>query len=292
MAPIIVVVLLGLLVAPNWAANLGQVGIKINGKVHTKYVISGNWARSYVKVSPNNITLSGGGRVYLADSNLDAITAESFYHVPLLGRRLTYTVDMSRVGCSCNAALYALAMPAHNSSKLPAPGENGEFYCDADKLTGYYCPDMDIMEANKFAMASTAHACLSDTPPYYPTCDRQGCGKNVLEVDQESYGPGKRINTNKPFTVSVSFVVGDKNLTKVSNAFYQDDQVLSFNSCNSYYLPRIGPNLASMVVTMSIWGVPHPGGMKWLDGKSGCQGGCDVKGFRVVFSDFQLDDLY
>ena len=292
MVQIIALVILGLFTSSNWAANLGQIGIKVNGKTQTKYVISGDWARSYVKVSSNNITLSGGGRVYLGKSNLDAITSESFYHVPLLGKRFTFTVDLSRVGCSCNAALYALAMPAHNSSKLPAPGDNGEYYCDADKLMGYYCPDMDIMEANKFAMASTAHACLSSTPPYYPTCDRQGCGKNVLEADLKSYGPGKRINTDKPFTASVLFIADNKILTKVSNTFYQDNQVFSFNSCNSDYLPRIGPNLASMVITMSIWGVPHPGGMKWLDGESGCQGGCDVQSSRVVFSDFQLDDLY
>ncbi len=272
-------------------ASLGHINVDVDGKPQVKYVISGEWARSFVKVSMSNITLRGGGRVYLADSSSDEITAGSFYHVDLLGKRLTYTVDLSHVGCSCNAALYALAMPAHDSSKQPAPGENGEYYCDADKLTGYYCPDMDIMEANKFAMASTAHACQSATPPYYPTCDKTGCGQNVLGVNKNSYGPGKMINTDRPVTISVSFVMDGHNLTKVTNHFRQDGQDFYFDSCNPDYLSLIGPNLSGMVITMSIWGVSHPGGMAWLDGKSGCHDGCDVAASQVVFSGFKLDNL-
>ena len=48
-------------------------------------------------------------------------------------------------------------MPAYNSGQQPQPGRDGEYYCDANQVGGTYCPEMDVMEANKFAMASTPH---------------------------------------------------------------------------------------------------------------------------------------
>ena len=275
------------------AANNGAVTILVGGERKTKYVLSTDWSKQFIRVNKSTITLHGGGRAYLGDSPDDAFTVDSFYQMPLLGKRLLFDVDMSEVGCNCNGALYILAMPAYNSDQKPVPGKDGDYYCDADKVGGTYCQDMDVMEANKFAMASTAHTCDLVAPHYYPDCDRKGCGMNVLDINFNGYGPGKMpINTNKLFTLSVAFVKDkDGELAKISNSFIQDGCSLHFSSCNdTAYLHKLGKSLPGMVMTMSLWGTGE-GGMSWLDGKSGCHGACDVKNSQVTFTDIRLEDL-
>ncbi len=98
---------------------------------------------------------------------------------------------MNEVGCNCNGALYLVSMPAYNSGQQPNPGKDGSYYCDANQVGGTYCPEMDVMEANKYAMASTAHTCNYIAPHYYSYCDRGGCGTNVLNQHGNEFGPGK-----------------------------------------------------------------------------------------------------
>ena len=197
---------------------------------------------------------------------------------------------MNAVGCNCNGALYFVQMPAYNSAQQPAPGKDGEYYCDANQVGGTYCPEMDVMEANKFAMASTAHTCQYHAPHYYSSCDRGGCGTNVLDADGGAYGPGRRLDTNRPFTFSVSFITQNGRLSTISNRFSQGGQSIQFNACNPNYLQWMGMSLPGIVMTASLWGTGN-GGMSWLDGKSGCQGGCDLVNSRVTFSNFRLDNL-
>ena len=285
-------VVASLAVSVTWAANNGPITIDINGKYQTKYVVSADWARNNTRVNnKTSVTLVGGGRVYLGDSASDTLSTTSFYQMPLLGKRFRYNVDLSQVGCNCNGALYAISMPAYNSRQQPTPGDGGDYYCDANEVGGTYCPEMDIMEANRYAMASTAHTCQYLPPHYYSSCDRGGCGTNILDGYAWAYGPGKEIDTSKMFEFSVAFIVGDDgNLKTVSNSFSQGDKVVKFDSCRSDYLKWMGKSLPGIVVSMSLWGT-GPGGMSWLDGKSGCQGGCDVKSSIVTFSSFRLEDL-
>ena len=272
------------------AANSGPLTIMMNGQPVTKYVLSGDWAKQFIHTNGTSITLHGGGRVYLGSSNSDHLSPDAYYQIDLFNKRLTYDVDMSQVGCNCNGALYLVSMPAYNSGQQPQPGKDGEYYCDANQVGGTYCPEMDVMEANKFAMASTPHTCQYVPPHYYSSCDRGGCGTNVLNVDYNGYGPGKRIDTNKPFTLSVSFIVRNGNLATVNNYFSQGSQSLKFDACNANYLQWMGKSLPGMVMTMSLWGTGN-GGMSWLDGRSGCQGACDLSNSRVTFSNIRVDDL-
>ena len=286
----LIVLLVALAVGYVSAANSGPLTITINGQPQTKYVVSGDWAKQFVQANGTSVTLNGGGRVYLGNSNTDHLSTDAYYEINLFNKRLTYDVDMSRVGCNCNGALYLVSMPAYNSGQQPQPGKNGEYYCDANQVGGTYCPEMDVMEANKFAMASTAHTCQYVPPHYYSSCDRGGCGTNVLNVDWSRYSPGKRIDTNKPFTLSVSFIVQNGNLATVNNYFSQGSQSVKFDACNANYLQWMGKSLPGMVMTMSLWGTGN-GGMSWLDGKSGCQGACDLSNSRVTFSNIRVDDL-
>ena len=280
-----------LAVASTTAANDGKITLMIDGKPQTKYVLSGDWAKDFVHVNNNSVTLRGGGRIYLGDSPSATITPTSYYNMPLLGKRFKVDVNMSNVGCNCNGAVYFVTMPGYNSAQQPAPGKTDEYYCDANAVGGTWCPEMDLMEANKFAMASTAHTCDYHAPHYYSSCDKGGCGTNVLDVASNNYGPGKLIDTNKPFTLSVSFIVGGNGrLTTVNNYFLQEGRNFNFNSCNPDYLQWMGMSLPGIVMTASLWGTGE-GGMSWLDGKSGCHGGCNLPSSSVTFSNIQLENM-
>ena len=271
------------------AANNGEVAITVDGNKMYKYVLSSYSSKSQISVNGSAITLRGGGRVYLGNS--ETISINSYYQMNLLGKRLKFDVDLSQVGCNCNGALYLVQMPAYNSGQQPQPGEGGDYYCDANQVGGTYCPEMDVMESNKFAMASTAHTCDYHAPHYYSNCDRGGCGTNVLDAHGNEFGPGKTIDTNRPFTLSVAFITGnDGKLSTINNYFWQDGKTIQFNSCNSNYLQWMGYSLPGIVVTMSLWGTGD-GGMSWLDGKSGCHGGCNLGNSKVSFSNIQIEKL-
>ena len=48
-------------------------------------------------------------------------------------------------------------------------------YCDANNVGGLYCPEFDLMEANKQSWNAIAHKC--DPPSslgYYDSCDHGG----------------------------------------------------------------------------------------------------------------------
>ena len=274
----------------SWAKNAGAVTITVDGQQTTKYVLT--TSTDGVTVNGNIITLHGGARVYLGNYPNDTFSTNCFYQADLFGKRLKVTMDLSEVGCNCNGAIYTVSMPAYNSDQKPEPGKGDDFYCDANQVGGTFCPEMDVSEANKYAMASTPHTCTYDAPHYYPTCDKGGCGDNVLQSHGNDFGPGKTIDTNKPFTLSVSFINSGNppELSVVNNYFWQDGKNIQFNSCNSNYLQWMGKSLPGMVMTMSLWGT-GPGGMSWLDGRSGCQGGCNLDASRVIFSDITIESL-
>lgn len=88
----------------------------------------------------------------------------------MLGTILTYDVDLSDAGCGCVIAFYMTRMPA--MANLYDPFR----YCDSKQDGGYFCPEFDIMEANKFAYRSTGHRCVDPDAEtgIYSNCDREG----------------------------------------------------------------------------------------------------------------------
>merc|ERR1719162_1718601 len=63
--------------------------------------------------------------------------AQNIAQLKLLGKAMSFTVDLSRVGCACNLALYLASSPARGADNLPSRGldRGGQppFYCDANK---------------------------------------------------------------------------------------------------------------------------------------------------------------
>ena len=94
-----------------------------------------------------------GARAYLADSCDGSYNPESYAAIPLLGKTLSFEVDLSAVHCGCNAAAYLVSMQQNTE----AGSCDGDYYCDANQVCGVRCAEIDLIEANKFALKTTAH---------------------------------------------------------------------------------------------------------------------------------------
>jgi len=158
----------------------------------------------------------------------------------LLGGSIEYDVDLSQSGCSCNAALYLILMPARDTNGIPEKGD-GDYYCDANMVGGHWCPEFDIMEANTYAWHTTPHKCDPPTDKgHYNNCDRGGsCFQVASQKLKGKYGPGANfpINTLKQFHVRMSFEENAHFKVELT----QNGQTVSMQSDSScdYYVSQI-----------------------------------------------------
>mmetsp|Transcript_17085 Transcript_17085/g.12144 ORF Transcript_17085/g.12144 Transcript_17085/m.12144 type:complete len:99 (-) Transcript_17085:409-705(-) len=95
-----------------------------------------------------------------------------------MDKTIAYDVDLSTLGCSCNGAFFLTSMPGYTLDGQLDPSSFDNFYCDANKVGGVWCWEMDLMEANKYVSATTPHTCESEAGAYISSCDRAGCGTN------------------------------------------------------------------------------------------------------------------
>lgn len=78
----------------------------------TVYVLqSGGASGGGVATSGGSVSLkrSASPRVSLGGVCASEFGPDVFYNMPLLGRKLEYTMDLSSVSCACNAAVYFVA---------------------------------------------------------------------------------------------------------------------------------------------------------------------------------------
>jgi hypothetical protein len=140
------------------------------------------------QVGNNGFTLRGGGRVYFTTGG-DLGDPNIYWQTKLLGNKFSYEIDVSNIGCHCNAAAYFSQLPGYNSAQQPEAGTGG-----------------DTFEVNKYTMASALHTCDYVAPHFYPNCDRGGCGTNAFTTNPNMMCPQDRctINTNKLYTIEHS----------------------------------------------------------------------------------------
>ena len=122
-----------------------------NGVPKTVWVKSAGKTNRGIDVSGGNLTVEHGPRAYLISECTESVTPSTFSRSALLwnaSKTLSYTVDLSKVGCACNAALYLVAMPYHDKDTC------GDYYCDAS-FPHCHCPEMDIQEANNHGESSS-----------------------------------------------------------------------------------------------------------------------------------------
>ena len=279
--------------------NHGTMTIEIEGQSQTVYVVSAGHSERPNKVSVgdngNSFTMNGGAQVQITGSEPGSnYDSGMFQNFSLLGKRLTYTTDLANVGCSCNTAFYFVSMPAFGQDQNADSGKYGDYYCDANKVGGEYCPEMDVSEANKYTMATTPHKCTSSQGKHWWWCDGAGCGQNVHNANPNAMCPGSNctINTNNAYTHAIEFQESNGQLSGIKNTLTQGSQSFIYYSCtDSSYLQAMTDHLKNnMVLVMSQWGNTYQT-MQWLDGMTGCQGDCDLDGASSTYSDIKINTL-
>ncbi|KAI0477685.1 glycoside hydrolase [Xylariaceae sp. FL0804] len=150
-------------------------------------------------VTQGSYSTNIGSRMYLMSSETEYTGFE------LLGNEFTFDVDVSKLGCGLNGALYFVSMPTDGGvGDYPANKAGAKYgtgYCDsqcprdlkfiAGKANvegweassndpnagtgdmGACCSEMDIWEANSISAAYTPHPC---TTVGYDVCNGNACG--------------------------------------------------------------------------------------------------------------------
>mmetsp|Transcript_98405 Transcript_98405/g.195128 ORF Transcript_98405/g.195128 Transcript_98405/m.195128 type:complete len:593 (-) Transcript_98405:104-1882(-) len=253
------------LAAPQCQMGVTQGAIGVAGVYGNAYA-AGNGGR----VTPRGLLLGHNSGYSIMSACRERFDADSFAVFKLIGRKFSYTVDISRVGCACNLAVYLIAQPARGRNGYPNPGPQGDYYCDANKVQGQWCPEIDIMEANRHVFAATPHMC--DTPNsrgHYSNCDRSGMGQNTRDKPGVyGYGSEFTINTYKPFIVTTEFVTEDGyHLSGMRTVLSQEDREVELGHSNtdSTYLGHLSKVLADgMTMRITYWGKKAKT-MSWLD---------------------------
>jgi len=106
-------------------------------------------------LTSNGIQLTEWSRIYLSDSCGPLPSSYSAW--TLLGRTVSFTVDLSAAGCGCNIAFYLVSMRTNAQEGTCSGGNSGAYYCDANSVCGVRCDELDLMEANSRAFHSVAH---------------------------------------------------------------------------------------------------------------------------------------
>lgn len=261
---------------------VGPITITEDGVPTTYYVMS-TYPPS-IQLSETAVSLPHNSGVQIAKWDNATYDPNMFAQFKLKDKTVSFTANISTVGCSCNAAFYTVTMPGIGSDGKPQPGNDGSYYCDANHVNNEWCWEMDILESNKYTMAVTPHKCDQNPGGATYSCDGGGCGTNAHNVNGQGMCPGGgcTINTDQPFRYSIHF----------GNTYHvtltQGNSKFEFDSCNdSGYLQRFDAALENgMVFVMSHWGTDY-NTMKWLDDMTGCGGDCDTSG-HFIFSDISI----
>merc|ERR1719500_95935 len=203
---------------PKSFQSMGSINI---GGVGDVYVVTNT--PNNVQMVDNGFKLSGGGRVYFATENAgDFSNPFMYWQTHLNGNHIAYTLDVSNVGCHCNAAFYFVQMPGYDSSQNPTAGPGGDYYCDANFVNQNWCPEYDTYEGNAETTNVALHTCDYVPPNDYPSCDKGGCGTNACTGIPGQYCRGCTIDTNRFHYISHSQIYNGEEMVK-SNHFYEQD---------------------------------------------------------------------
>ncbi|KAI0118579.1 glycoside hydrolase family 7 protein [Hypoxylon sp. NC0597] len=179
-------------------------------------------------------------RVYLLDAQ-----GEDYEVLFVKKGELSFDVDVSKLVCGMNGALYLAEMnkTGARSALNPAGARYGTGYCDAQcpvlpfidgvaniDSKGACCNEMDLWEANSLASTFTAHVCAQpgvfqcsgDECGSLGVCEKSGCAYNTWKLGNQSfYGPNTApsssnanptkftVDTTRPFTVVTQFLTSD-----------------------------------------------------------------------------------
>ena len=94
------------------------------------WLVAEQWSaqpRAISSPHSHGITLTGSSRVFLGDNVMDSMEAAEWSQIAyrkldLLGKTLSFDIDLSKVGCGCNAAVYLVGMEAPGATSSQVSG--------------------------------------------------------------------------------------------------------------------------------------------------------------------------
>lgn len=283
--------------APAEGHHQGPIVVKEDGEALNLNVAAlvSNLVTSHGDGSSITMKWGGEARAFVMEDSSNNMSVRNYHNFKLLGKELSYEVDLSTVGCSCNAALFFTSMPGYNSDGSVAHGSYNPYYCDANDVGGVWCWEHDTLEANKYTMATTPHKCSSPAGGYISSCDRGGCQTNAHNVDQNGMCPDSRckIDTRQPFLIKQRYEAdSSKKLNRISNKLSQGNHTFEWTVCNDggYLQAMTNAMQGNMKMVFQLWGASNSG-MGWLDRMTGCSGDCNKDTATVTFSNIEINSL-
>jgi Glycosyl hydrolase family 7 len=267
-----------------------------NSDKYRLFCVEGDEAKG-VDLSGSQMTLNYGVGGSLRLSTSPSGTSGDWTFFNLLGRTVSWTVDLSHVPCGLNATFYAVSLTQKDG------------YHDAC-ATFFTTTEVDFMEANQYAWHTTlhrgSHDCGSAPPigiggtisdPRYLLHDLNGTENNSHSL----YGPGDTytIDTRFPFQASLALGLDDKDhLEKVVLCLSQGTHAIGqqWDATNEEYkgwLEALGNELVvggSVKGNVLVWSV-WTGGLNWLESPP-CPGGsnarCSATSCQYTISDISI----
>lgn len=191
------------------------------------------------------------------------VAPDTFYTPNLLGGSVEYDLDLSKSECGCIAAFYITKMPAIAEDGTYARGPDGMFYCDSSGYGGQPCPDLDIMEANKYALLTAPNPCEApNSKGHYYQCDNKvQCLRNTKDnLPYQAFGPGFEyvIDTDYEFHVKIDFNTDKQGrFSSYTTTLSQDGKEVHLDGDCPSYVDRLSDDLREgMAFAFSSWGSP------------------------------------
>jgi len=286
-----------LLIPVVLAVNQGALRIEQDGEALDLHVVALADKGSMFFTSGRSLTMKWGGelRGFLAERETDDMPADNYFNFTLINKEVSYDINLGSVGCSCNAALFFVAMPGYSKDGRIAHGDWNPYYCDANEIGGVWCWEHDTIEGNMHAMATTPHTCSGPPGEYIESCDKIGCATTALEMDPKGFCPNAEctIDTRKPFRIHQKYEASrEGKLIRIANRLVQDGRTFSWDACTDpAYLETMTSALSNkMTMVFQLWGDSYEN-MSWLDKKTGCRGACNANSTEVTFSDIVVNSI-
>ncbi|KAF9780386.1 hypothetical protein IL306_000269 [Fusarium sp. DS 682] len=241
------------------AKNCILTGMDANAYANAGISTSGNKLRLQQLMNGQLVS----PRVYLLAEN-----KKKYEMLKLTGTEFSFDVEMEKLPCGMNGALYLSEMPQDGGKSTSKNSKAGAYYgagyCDAQcfvtpfingvgniKGNGVCCNEMDIWEANSRANSIAPHpcskpglyACTGDECGGSGVCDKSGCTWNNNKLgNTDYYGRGKKfkVDSTRKFTVTSQFVANKQGeLTELHRHYIQDNKVIESAVVNISGPPKI-----------------------------------------------------
>lgn len=164
--------------------------------------VSEVWANASPGARGTSVIVQGNSRLYAVAHvpDVPAWEAVEYRRFELLDRAIAFDVDLSNIGCGCNAAVYLVDMRA--------PEKDGAGYCDIQGVDASACLEVDLLEGNIKAIQTTVHT--TEGHGLTDNCNQDGCVGSIgsSAATAHLYGPGVAqpgIDSSRPFTVTATF---------------------------------------------------------------------------------------